>query len=114
MIPHERSLVKKYENRPFALLGVNSDGTNTEAGRAKYRKLATEMGVNWRSFRNSGTNPPISKSWRVLGWPTLYYIDHEGVIRRKWIGSPGNEIIDAVLDKLIHEAELARAPESVE
>ena len=25
MYPHERSLVKRMENRPFALIGVNSD-----------------------------------------------------------------------------------------
>jgi hypothetical protein len=26
MYPHERSLVKKLEGKPFVLLGVNSDG----------------------------------------------------------------------------------------
>lgn len=32
MIPlHERSLVEE-DNRPFALVGVNSDGTNAAAG----------------------------------------------------------------------------------
>jgi hypothetical protein len=29
MIPHERSLVEKWKDKPFALIGVNSDGTNS-------------------------------------------------------------------------------------
>ena len=31
MYPHERSLVKKMEGKPFVLLGVNSDGTRTSS-----------------------------------------------------------------------------------
>ena len=81
MIPHERSLVDKLKDKPFALIGVNSDGTNEEDGLKTWREKAKEMGVTWRSFRDEGNTPRISESWRVQGWPTLYYIDHEGVIQ---------------------------------
>ena len=40
------------------------------------------------------------------GTPTLYVIDHKGVIRHKWVGGPGEKAIDAALDKLIKEAEV--------
>ena len=83
MIPHERSLVDKWKDRPFALIGVNSDRTNTEKGMALYKEKQKEMGVTWRSFRNEANEPTISDDWRVRGWPTLYYIDHEGVIKHK-------------------------------
>jgi thiol-disulfide isomerase/thioredoxin len=83
MIPHERSLVEKWKGRPFAILGVNSDGTDTAEGLAKWREQAKEMKVTWRSFRDESTDPKISDTWRVQGWPTLYFIDHKGVIRHK-------------------------------
>jgi len=105
MIPHERSLVDEWKDRPFALLGVNSDGTDTEEGLAKYKQQAKEMGVTWRSFRNEGNDPTISDEWRVRGWPTLYYIDHEGVIRHKNIR--GEKQMEKVLDEMIKAAEEA-------
>ncbi|HEB52592.1 MAG TPA: hypothetical protein ENI87_04970 [bacterium] len=105
MIPHERSLVEKWKDRPFALIGVNSDGTDTEKGLAEFKAKAKEMGVTWRSFRNEGTDPPISETWRVRGWPTLYYIDHEGVIRHKDIRDEAR--MEKVLDEMITAAEEA-------
>lgn len=105
MIPHERSLVEKYKNRPFALLGVNSDGTDTEEGLANYKKQKAELGVTWRSFRNESTDPPISDVWRVQGWPTLYFIDHEGVIRHKDVRDDAE--MEKVLEEMIGKAEAA-------
>ena len=109
MIPHERSLVEKWKNRPFALLGVNSDRTSTEKGMATYKKEQKEMGVTWRSFRDEGKGdgsvPRISEDWRVRGWPTLYFIDHEGVIRHKDIRD--GEEMERVLDEMITAAEEA-------
>ena len=49
--------------------------------------------ITWRSFWNGkdGTGGPISTEWNVHGWPTLYIIDHKGVIRHKYLGSPGDD-----------------------
>lgn len=103
MIPHERSLVDKWKDRPFALIGVNSDNTSTEKGMKLYKEKAKEMGVTWRSFRNESTTPQISEDWRVRGWPTLYYIDHKGVIKHKNIR--GEAQMEKVLEEMIAEAE---------
>jgi peroxiredoxin len=102
MFPHERSLVKKMENKPFALLGVNSD-----TDREKLKEVLKKENITWRSFWNGkeGTKGPISTKWNVSGWPTLFVIDHKGVIRQKWLGDPGEKIIDDLLDKLVKEAE---------
>ena len=35
----------------------------------------------------------------------VYILDHKGVIREKWLGSPGDKVIDQALTKLIKEAE---------
>jgi hypothetical protein len=102
MYPHERSLVKKLEGKPFALIGVNSD-ENLKS----LKKVLVKEQITWRSFWNGpeGTKGPISKEWAVRGWPTLYVIDHKGVIRHKWLGSPDEEVLDTAIEKLVKAAE---------
>jgi len=103
MIPHERSLVEKWKDRPFALIGVNSDGTNTADGLAKYKEQAEKMGVTWRSFQNESVEPQISDTWKVQGWPTLYYIDHNGIIKHKDVRDEAE--MERVLEEMIVAAE---------
>ena len=77
MIPHERSLVEKMKDEPFALLGVNSDALDTvKTGVAKEK-------MSWRHFWDGSTGGPIAKRWNVHGWPTIYILDANGVIRAK-------------------------------
>ncbi|MEY4673710.1 MAG: hypothetical protein RL148_1494 [Planctomycetota bacterium] len=99
MIPHERSLVERLKDKPFALLGVNSDDDKDY-----YFAEAKANGVSWRSFWNGpkGTSGPISAKWNVSGWPTIYVIDHKGVIRFKNVRG---EKMDEAVDQLLAEME---------
>jgi hypothetical protein len=99
MIPHERSLVAQMKDKPFALIGVNSD-----RDLADYRKQAAEMGVTWRSFwcGERGTEGPIPTLWNVRGWPTIYVLDAKGVIRFRDVR--GEEMTKAV-EQLLGELE---------
>jgi hypothetical protein len=100
MYPHERSLVKKLQGKPFALIGVNSD-----TDKAALKKAMEQEHITWRSFWNGGsTGGPISTAWGVQGWPTLYLIDHKGIIKKKWLGSPRAEVLDAEIEKLLQAA----------
>jgi hypothetical protein len=105
MFPHERSLVKKMEGKPFALIGVNSDSDK------KALKEAMEKDqITWRSFWDKNTGGPIASSWNIHGWPTLYVIDDKGVIRHKWVGSPGEKIMDESIEKLVADAAGSKEP----
>jgi len=76
MHEHGRSLVKKLEDKPFVIIGVNSD-----ADRAKVKDLSAKKGPPWRSFWDGGSlNGPIQNQWNIQAWPTMYLIDHKGVI----------------------------------
>jgi hypothetical protein len=98
MYPHERSLVKRLENRPFALIGINSDKDRNEL-----KKVLEEEQITWRSFWNGGsTNGPISNAWRVRGWPTIYVLDGNGVIRARDVREAA---MDRVVDALLAELE---------
>ena len=95
MIPHERSLVTKYKDRPFALIGVECYDK-----RAAAKKFAEKKKINWRSFLDEKGN--IANAWGVNGFPTIYLIDHEGVIRE--VDPWGKELDDAI-ERLVKKAE---------
>ena len=108
MFPHERSLVARLKDEPFALIGVNSDKDTADL-QAKNEKEQ----ITWRSFWNGaeGTGGPISKRWGISGWPTLYLIDAQGTIRKRWLGGPVPEVLDGAIDALVAEVKAAKAPE---
>jgi hypothetical protein len=102
MYPHERSLVKRLADKPFAIIGVNSD-TDREA----LKQTLKDEQITWRSFWNGGsTNGPISTTWNVHGWPTIYVLDAEGKIRYRGVKG---EKLDQAIDTLL--AELDRSGE---
>ncbi|HEX6813856.1 MAG TPA: hypothetical protein VF384_19700 [Planctomycetota bacterium] len=45
----------------------------------------------------------INAEWNNPGTPSYYVIDHDGVIRHKWVGNPGAAAIDAGVEKLLGE-----------
>ena len=102
MYPHERSLVEKLKDKPFALIGVNSD-----TDKKKLKERMEKEKITWRSFWNGpeGTGGPISKKWNVRGWPTIYILDHKGVIRFKNLR---DEKMEKAVEELLKEAEKAK------
>jgi hypothetical protein len=90
--------VKNLEGKPFALVGVNGNSSQAK----KLKEAMVKENLNWRSFVGQGA---INAAWNNPGTPGYYLLDHQGVIRHKWIGSPGEKAIDTALEKLIKEAE---------
>ena len=104
MYPHERSLVKRLADQPFALLGVNSD-KDIDA----LQEVLKKENITWRSFWNGGsTQGPISSAWNVRVWPTIYVLDHKGAIRFKNVRG---EKMDAAVDSLLKEMKADAAQE---
>ena len=99
MYPHERSLVKRLANQPFALIGVNSDPKDKViAARQRER-------ITWRSFWDGGSpTGPIATAYQVQYWPAIYLIDGDGVIQHKNLR--GGEL-DQALEDMIAELETA-------
>jgi hypothetical protein len=85
------------------LIGVNVTGHDAR----KLKAVMDKEKLTWRSFADPGElgQGAIAASWNLAATPTLYVIDHKGVIRNKWLGSPGEKAIDTALEKLIKEAE---------
>jgi len=104
MWPHERSLVKQLADKPFAVIGVNVSEANPSA----LKKVVEKENLTWRSFSDPPTSEgrgAIAKKWNLAGTPTIYLIDHKGVIRHKWLGGASEKVIDNAVEKLIQEVE---------
>lgn len=95
MLPHEKEMVKRLKDEPFALLGINSDGD-----RSVVQKILKEQGITWRQAIDGTTSGPIATKYNVRGWPTIYILDKKGVIRYRDLRD--QEMENAVL-KLLEE-----------
>jgi hypothetical protein len=100
MFPHERSLVQKYADRPFALLGVNTDESPT-----LLKRYQDKAQLAWPSFWD-GSAGPIASTWGVTRFPTFFIIDRENIVRWRHEGVPP----DGVMEKKIEEALKRAAP----
>ena len=77
-------------------------------GQDKLREWIKKEEITWPSWRDGNSDNakgPISRQFNVHGWPTLYILDHRGIIRHKFLGSPGPQKLDAAINALVEEAE---------
>ena len=95
MLPHEKTLVQRLKDQPFALIGINSDGDAD-----KVKTILKEQEITWRQAIDGSTSGPWATKWGVQGWPTIYVLDHKGVIRFKDVRE---EEMDKAVDQLLEE-----------
>ena len=96
MVPHERSLVQRYQGTPVMLLGINSD-----ADRAMVADFMAKKGIIWRSWWDGGSaQGPIANLYKVTAWPTVYVLDGRGIIRYANVREHG---LDQAVETLLHE-----------
>jgi len=95
------------DSKPFALIGVNTNSYAVE----KLKQVMDKEKLSWRTFADpkpekaEGFRGPICDQWNLEGTPTLFLLDHKGVIRYHWLGSPGTKVLDEAIAKLVKEAE---------
>lgn len=81
--------MERHRDDPFVLLGVNSDPDRTAVLRT-----APEKRFPGRSWFDGGTRGPIAKQWNIRGWPAIFVIDADGVIRARDVR--GDALDDAI------------------
>jgi peroxiredoxin len=90
--------VRKYEGRPFVLLGVNEDNDLKSLQEAEKKH-----NLNWRSWWDM--DQMIAQQWRLEGLPTLYLIDAKGIVRWKSSFPLDEDEMDQRIKALVEEAE---------
>jgi hypothetical protein len=91
------------KDKPFALIGVHIGGSDAK----QLLEIMEKEQLPWRSFVDAGNAGagPIATTWNLSATPTFYVIDHMGIIRHKWTGPLGDNVLDVSLDKLLKAAE---------
>ena len=90
-----RRLVEQMEGKPFVLLGIHADDHPEKA-----KAAAEEYQMSWPSFQDAREGP-ISKTYNINSWPTIYVLDCTGVIRYR--GLHFRSEIAAAAEKLLQE-----------
>jgi len=99
--PYQRLMLELYKDKPFALVGVNSDA---DLAVAKKGKVDSSLPYRswWDGYTEKNTGGPIATAWGVTGWPTIYVLDAKGVIR--FAGLRHEDLLKAVA-QLMSEAD---------
>ncbi len=95
MIPHEREMVEKLKDKPFALISISADDKKETL--TEFLEKEKMPWTHWWEGRRDGG---IINDWNVRFFPTIYVIDAKGVIRHK--GLRGKQLEEAV-EKLLEE-----------
>ena len=91
--PYQRQMIERYRDRNVVLLGVNSDAEIETIQRVKERE-----GLHFRTWWDESPWGPINQAWVRRGWPTVFILDENGVIRH--VDKQKEEMIEAV-DELL-------------
>ena len=102
MYPLERRLVKQLAKEPFALLGINTDGLE------RLQELIEKQTVTWQNWHD-GQRGPITEQYRVESFPTLFVLDHDGIIRYRDVR--GDQLAKAVKELVANVPADALSPE---
>ncbi len=95
MIPHERAMVEKLKGKKFALISISGDDKKETL--TSFLEKEKMPWTHWFAERKG-----ILKDWSVRYYPTMYIIDHKGVIRAKDLRG---EALEKKVEELLAEME---------
>ena len=88
-------MVQRLKDKPFTLLGINSDKS-----RSALQKTIEEQHITWPQIYD-GVSGPIARAWRVRSFPTIYVLDQQGVIRYRNVRG---EALEKAVNQLLEKA----------
>jgi thiol-disulfide isomerase/thioredoxin len=100
MIPHERAMVEKLKDKPFALISISGD-----AKKETLKQFLSQEKMPWTHWWN-GNEGGVLEDWSIEHFPTIYVIDAEGIIRHKDIR---DEKLEAAVNALLNEVPQKKA-----
>lgn len=98
MIPHEREMVERLKDKPFALISISADDEKKEV----LDFLENEK-MPWVHWFNGSSGGMVEK-WNVRYFPTIYVLDAKGVIRYKDVRG---DAMDEAVNELLKEMDKA-------
>lgn len=96
MIPHEKEMVEKFKDRPFALVSVSADDD-----KKTLTKFLEKTEMPWTHWHD-GADGDLMKTYQVQFFPTIYVLDAKGVIRYKHVR---DKDLDKAVETLLKETD---------
>ena len=90
MIPHEREMVERLKDKPFALISISADEK-----KETLKEFLSKEKMPWTHWWN-GSEGGVIEDWNVETFPTIYVIDAKGMIRHK-------DLRDEKLEEAVNE-----------
>ena len=100
MIPHEREMVERLKDKPFALISVSFDQKKETV-----KDFLSNEKMPWTQWWN-GTRGGVLEDWNVEFFPTIYVIDAKGVIRHKNLR---DQKLEEAVDELLKDVDQRKA-----
>jgi hypothetical protein len=77
--------------------------SNSDADPVALKTVLQEQKLTWRNLWDGPLHEGgrISPYWNVRSWPTLYLIDHRGILCKKWSLPPTEEELNQRIDDLV-------------
>jgi peroxiredoxin len=98
LLDAQKRLLPRLEGKSFVMLGVNADGDRKAA------KASDKAGLTWPSWADGGTGGPVATRWDVTAFPTIFVLDHKGVVRHVFYGWPEDAKLDEAIAELVKKA----------
>ena len=95
-------MVAKLKGKPFVLLSVSCDDELE-----KLTAFLEKEKMPWDHWFD-GAGGAVAEAFHIQAFPSIFLINHAGVIRNKFIGNPGNETLEKAVESLVEEAVKAK------
>ena len=96
-LPQMREFQRRYEGKPFVVIGVSGDESLKSV-----EKFARQEQFTWPCLFDGNTGRgPIATKWGISAWPTIIVVDAGGVIRH--VGHDPAKL-ESIIDGLVAKA----------
>ncbi len=92
-MPHMQKFYEDYEAKDVVILGVNL--TPTEKNRSVVQDFIQEQQLTFPIVLDQ--EGEVSQAYKVVAYPTTYFLDADGVIREKFQGAINYDVMEKVL-----------------
>jgi peroxiredoxin len=90
-MPQLRQITEHFKDKPVVVFGMNTDDKEEDA-----KFVIDKMGLNYRNLKATG----LAEKYKVGGFPVLFIIDPQGIVRDIHVGySP------TLKDDVVHSVE---------
>lgn len=97
--PRLKALVAKPSSKQadLAVIGITYRDIPEDA-----RSFAKDEGATW-TLAKGGDGDPVAREYGIRAVPQLYFIDRDGVIRKRIFGGPSADVIDQAVAEITAE-----------